>query len=324
LRILSLELEQTTDLDIGELAPGSVGGWAAYPAGVAWAFGRAGYDVRGLDAVVAGNVPIGAGLSSSAAIEVAFALAFRDATGLDLPELELAKLGQHAENRFVGVACGIMDQATSACARKGSALLLDCRSLELRHAPLPPGLRIVVLDSGVKRELRASEYNTRRRECEEAVTRLAEVDGEIESLRDVSPESLQSMLRHLRPPLDRRVRHVVGEIERVRLAAAALEQDEIERFGELMFASHRSLRDDYQVSIEELDTLVELASAAPGVVGGRMTGAGFGGCTVVLVRAASVNDFLSHVGSGYEARYGRRPAGWVSGAADGASLRRPR
>jgi galactokinase len=322
LRILSLELEQTVELDISELAPGSVDGWAAYPAGVAWAFGRAGYDVKGLDAVVAGNVPIGAGLSSSAAIEVAFALALRETTGLELPELELAKLGQHAENRFVGVACGIMDQATSACAREGSALLLDCRSLELRHAPLPSGLCIVVLDSGVKRELRASEYNARRRECEEAVTRLTEVDDEIESLRDVSPESLQSMLRHLRPPLDRRVRHVVGEIERVRLAAAALEQGEIERFGELMLASHRSLRDDYQVSIEELDALVELAVAAPGVVGGRMTGAGFGGCTVSLVRAASVDDFLSHVARGYEERFGRRPAAWVSGAAAGASLRR--
>lgn len=322
LRILSLEFEQTVDLDVAELAPGSVDGWAAYPAGVAWAFGRAGFDPKGLDAAVAGDVPIGAGLSSSAAIEVAFALAFRQVSGVEMSDLQLAKLAQHGENKFVGVACGIMDQVTSACAREGSALLLDCRSLDVRHVPLPPGLRIVVLDSGVKRELRASEYNARRRECEEAVTRLAEIDGEIESLRDVAPESLQTLLRHLRPPLDKRVRHVVGEIERVRLAAAALEQDEIERFGELMFASHRSSRDDYQVSIDELDALVELAGDAPGAVGARLTGAGFGGCTVNVVREASVDEFLSHVARGYEERFGRPPAAWVSPAAAGASLQR--
>lgn len=320
LRILSLEFEQKVELDITELVPGSVDGWAAYPAGVAWAFGRAGFDVTGLDAAVAGNVPIGGGLSSSAAMEVAFALAFREVSGLEVPELELAKLGQHAENKFVGVACGIMDQVTSACARDGSALLLDCRSLEILHVPLPTGVRIVVLDSGVKRELRASEYNARRRECEEAVTRLAEMDDEIESLRDVSPDNLQTMLRHLRPPLQKRVRHVVGEIERVRLAAAALELGEIERFGELMFASHRSLRDDYQVSIEELDALVELAGAAPGVVGARLTGAGFGGCTVNVVSEGSVEVFLSHIGKGYEELFGRRPAAWVSRAAAGASV----
>lgn len=319
LRLRSVDFDQTVELEIPALEPGSVESWAAYPAGVAWAMSQAGLAPPGLDAAVAGNVPIGAGLSSSAAIEVAFAQAFHTAAQFESSELELAKIAQHAENAFVGVNCGIMDQIASASARAGSALLLDCRSLEIRHVPFPPDLRIVVLDSGVERELRRSEYNARRRECEEAVEQLAEIDEDITSLRDISPEDLHHVLRHLRPPLEQRVSHVVGEIERVRLAANALESNELERFGELMLASHRSSRDDYRVSIEELDALVELASTAPGIVGARLTGAGFGGCTVNLVRAVMADDFIDHVSSAYEERFGRRPAAWVSGAAAGAS-----
>ncbi|MGD2152150.1 MAG: galactokinase [Gemmatimonadales bacterium] len=314
------QFDETAEFDVAELEPGSVSGWAAYPAGVAWAIARAGLPVSGLDAAVSGNIPIGGGLSSSAALEVAFAAAFRQVSGLELPELKLAQLSQTAENHFVGVRCGIMDQVTAACALPGTALLLDCRSLAVRHVPLPPAMRIVVLCTGVQRELRDSEYNNRRRECEEAVSRLSAVDDDIRSLRDVDPEGLQSLLRHLPPPLDRRVRHVVGEIERVQLAAAALEANETERFGELMFASHRSLRDDYQVSSEELDGLVELARQAPAIVGARLTGAGFGGCTVNLVTAALVDDFLSYVTENYDRLYGREADEFITDAARGVTV----
>lgn len=319
-RIYADQFDETVEFDISELTPGSVDGWAAYPAGVAWAIAQAGLPLSGLDAAVSGNIPIGGGLSSSAALELAFAAAFRQVSGLELPELKLAQLSQIAENSFVGVQCGIMDQVTAACALPGKALLLDCRTLAIRHLPLPSAMRIVVLCTGVQRQLRDSEYNNRRRECEEAVSRLNAVDDDIRSLRDVESEQLQSLLRHLPPPLDRRARHVVGEIERVQLAAAALESNETDRFGELMFASHRSLRDDYQVSSEELDGLVELARQASGIIGARLTGAGFGGCTVNLVTAALVDEFLSYVTENYDRLYGRAADEFITDAARGVTV----
>ncbi|UCC81505.1 MAG: galactokinase [Gemmatimonadota bacterium] len=320
IRIYAESFDETAEFDISELTPGSVGGWAAYPAGVAWAIAKADLPLSGLDAAVASNIPIGSGLSSSAALEVAFAAAFRQVSGLELPELKLAQLSQAAENNFVGVQCGIMDQVAAACALPGKALLLDCRTLGIRHVALPSGVRIVVLGTGIERQLRDSEYNERRRECAEAVKRLSAVDNDIRSLRDVEAEALQSLLRHLPPPLDRRARHVVGEIERVQLAAAALEASETERFGELMFASHRSLRDDFQVSSDELDGLVELARQAPGTVGARLTGAGFGGCTVNLATAALVDDFLDYVMENYHRLYGREADEFITDAARGVTV----
>ncbi len=319
-RVFSDNSQESAEFEIADLAPGSVSGWAAYPAGVAWALAQHGLAPRGLDAAVASNVPMGGGLSSSAALELAFAAAFQKVSGFDIPNLELARLCQLAENHYVGVNCGIMDQITVACAEAGRTLLLDCRSLEIRQIPLPQSLRIVVLDSGVKRELRSSEYNKRRRECEEAVSRLAAVDSDVRALRDVSPGILPTMLRHLPAPLDRRARHVVGEIERVTLAAVALAHGEIERFGELIFASHRSLRDDYQVSCDELDALVELARQAPGIIGARLTGAGFGGCTVNVVSVALADDFVEQVFSGFERLFGRQPSSLVSVPAAGLSV----
>lgn len=321
-RIHSVDFDEVADFVIDDLTPGSVQGWAAYPAGVAWALTQVGLSIRGMVAAVAGNLPVGAGLSSSAAVEVAFATAFCGMADLEIPQLKLAQLAQTAENQYVGVNCGIMDQVTSACGQADQAILLDCRSLELRYVPLPPGLRIVILDSGVKRQLRSSGYNQRRRECEEVLARLSAVDDDIRLLRDVSPDRLGAMLRHLPDPLDRRLRHVVGEIERVQLAASALEHNETERFGELMFASHRSSREDFQVSTEKLDTLVGLAADAPGNVGARLTGAGFGGCTVNLVSAALVDDFIDHVVSGYQREYNAAPAAYVSDAARGATAER--
>ncbi len=319
-RIFSADFEASAEFDIVDLRPGSVSGWAAYPAGVAWAMTRAGLDISGLDAALTGNIPLAAGLSSSAALEVAFAAAFQRVSELDLPDLELARICQKAENEFVGVRCGMMDQVTSACAQADHALLLDCRHVTIHQVPLPPSVRIVILNTGVERELRSSEFNRRRQECEEAVSRLARIDDEISSLRDVRPEDLGRLLHHLPPPLDRRVRHVVGEIERVKLAAAALEQEEMERFGELMFASHRSSRDYYQVSTEELDALVELAGMAPGILGARLTGAGFGGCTVNVVAAALTDEFLHHVAEGYEKLFRRRPESFVTSAVSGVTV----
>ncbi len=319
-RIHSVDFDEAAEFDIGDLAPGSVEGWAAYPAGVAWAMSQAGLQLTGLDAAVTGTIPVGGGLSSSAALEICFAAAYRQAAGLELPNLELAKLGQAAENQFVGVRCGIMDQIASTCAESGHAILLDCRTLELKQIPLPPTLRIVIVDSGVKRELNDSPYNARRGECEEAVRLLAVVDDDVAALRDVSPERLGQLMRHLPAPLDRRAHHVVGEIERVRLAAAALEGNEVERFGELLFASHRSLRHDYEVSCDELDSLVELARQAPGVIGARLTGAGFGGCTVNVVSAALADDFVEYVQEGYVRLYGRKPRTWESEPAAGVSI----
>jgi galactokinase len=319
-RIHSVDFKEIVEFDLDELAPGSVDGWAAYPAGVAWAMVQAGYELTGIDAAVAGNIPLGGGLSSSAAVEIAFALAYRQSAEFDISEIELAKLGQVAENKYVGVRCGIMDQVASACAQAGHAIQLDCRNLEVGHVSLSPSLRIVVLDSEVKRELSGSDYNQRRRECEDAVARLKSLDYEIDALRDIWPDQLSGMLRHVPPPLDRRVRHVVGEIERVRLAVAALEQDETERFGELLFASHRSLRNDYEVSCDELDSLVELARQAPGCIGARLTGAGFGGCTVNVVSAALADDFVEYVETSYEKLYGVRPTAWTSDPAGGAAV----
>lgn len=319
-RIHSIDFDDVVEFDIDELDTGSVKGWAAYPAGVAWAMAKVGLPLRGIDGAVASNVPVGAGLSSSAAFEVAVAAALRQVSDLSTPNMELARLAQMAENQFVGVRCGIMDQVASACSQQDHALLLDCRLLETRHIPLPSGFRLVIVDSGVKRELSASEYNTRRGQCEEAVSRLRAIDEDIRALRDVSPERLQALSKHLPPPIDRRARHVVGEIERVKLATAALEARETERFGELMFASHRSSRYDYEVSSEELDALVELARQAPGVVGARLTGAGFGGCTINFVTAVLVDDFLAHVSSGYERLFGEQPRSFVSSAAPGVSV----
>ena len=319
-RVHSVDFGETVELEIDELAPGAPAGWAAYPAGVAWAMTQAGLRLQGLDAAVAGDIPLGGGLSSSAALEIAFAAAFCQAAGLEIPNLELAKLARIAENHFVGVHCGIMDQVAAACAETGHATLLDCRNLEIKQIPLPSALRVVVVNSGVERELRTSGYNVRRRECEEAVSRLAAMDDDIGTLRDVSPDVLAAMLRHLPAPLDRRTRHVVGEIERVKLAAAALEQNETERFGELLFASHCSLRDDFEVSCDELDSLVELARRAPGAIGARLTGAGFGGCTVNVVSAALAHDFIDYVSEGYEKLFGRAPDAYLSDPAAGVSV----
>lgn len=297
------------DLDaVGAARTGS----SAYVAGVAWALTEAGVRLRGLRAVVASTLPIGAGLSSSAALELASAWAFLGPEGpaaVGLDRLDLARLCQRAENDFVGVRCGFMDQFAAAFGDPAGALLLDCRSLDWRLVPLP--LRecaFVVCHTGSSRRLDASGYNERRAACERAVAVLAVRDPSIRSLRDVTPERLAELAAVLDPATLARVRHVVTENERVLATVQAIEAGDLAAVGRAFAASHASLRDDYEVSSPELDAMVEVATAVDGVIGARMTGAGFGGCTVNLVRREAVPRLVAAVEAEYPKRTGLRPA----------------
>ncbi|GBD08462.1 Galactokinase [Candidatus Thermoflexus japonica] len=302
------------------LQPGGLRGWAAYPAGVAWALEQAGFRLPGMDAVVAGDVPIGSGLSSSAALEVAFATAWAALGGHEVPRLELARLCQRAENEFVGVRCGIMDQMAALFGRRGHALLIDCRSLETRLIPIPKEMVVLVADSGVRRELAASEYNERRAQCEEAVRRLQGRYPGIRALRDVSRAQLEAARGELPDRIYRRARHVVTENERVLRAVEALVRGDLPAFGEQLNASHESLRDDYEVSAPELDTLVEAARSVPGVYGARLTGAGFGGSILTVVRREAVQAVSEALIRRYEARFGRRPTLFAVEPDEGATV----
>jgi galactokinase len=260
--------------------------WRDYVRGVAWALLDAGYELRGVDLAIAGDVPLGAGLSSSAALEVSVAGALCAVSGTEIELPRLALLCQKAENQFVGVQSGMMDQLASACSRAGDALLIDCRSLDLDFVRLPENVAIVVVDSKVPRRLGETAYNKRRQECEAAAEALG-----VESLRDAEIGEVEQ----LPEPLERRARHVVSENERVLAAAEALRSGDVARAGELMNESHASLRDDFEVSTPELDLLVDLAARTECVIGARLTGAGFGGCTVNLVERDGVAGFEAGV-----------------------------
>ncbi|MFH1038371.1 MAG: galactokinase [PVC group bacterium] len=295
------------------------GHWSDYIAGVARVLELSGFRMPGADLLIESTVPVGAGLSSSAALEVATALAFLSTVNGECAPEELAKLCRRAENEFVGMNCGIMDQFISVCGKKGHALFLDCRSLDYRQVPLPSDrVSVVVGNTMVKHELSGSEYNRRRAECEEGVALLRDIYPSITALRDVSPEELAECEGSLPETVRKRCRHVITEDRRVLNSVAALEEGDLERFGSLMNASHESLRDDYQVSCGELDIMVELARQVPGCLGARMTGGGFGGCTVNLVVVKAVDDFRSAVRDGYRKAVGREPEIYVSSPADGA------
>lgn len=304
------------------LAPGGVRGWAAYPAGVAWALEGAGMRLPGLEAAFAGDVPIASGLSSSAAVEVAFAVTWAALGGHEVPRLELARLCQRAENEFVGVRCGIMDQMAALFGRRGCALLMDCRSLETRPVPIPEEAVILVADSGVRRALAASAYNERRAQCEEAVRRLRARYPGIRALRDVTPAQLEAARAELPEGIYRRARHVVTENERVMQAVAALARGDLQALGELLNASHESLRGDYEVSAPELDTLVEAARSVSGVYGARLTGAGFGGSILALVRREAVPAAGEAITRAYRDRFGRTPVWFVVTPDEGATVYR--
>jgi len=295
-------------------------GWANYVRGVATVLQQAGYNICPLHGLIYGDVPIGAGLSSSAAVEVAAALAFCRVGGIEMGRKELALLCQRAENEFVGVNCGIMDQFVSLHARRRRAVLIDCRSLDYELLPLDTDkVRVVVCNTMVHHELGSSAYNERRASCERAARVLGRCFDGVEQLRDVTLAMLESYKAALDDVAFRRARHVVSENERVRAAAECLGSGDYEGFGQLMNASHDSLRDDYEVSCEELDLLVALARARPGVLGARMTGAGFGGCTVNLVCNDDVHDFKAAVGKGYAEATGIQPEIYEFSAVGAAS-----
>jgi galactokinase len=302
LRAHAVAFGETKEIDLALLRPLGGSDWLSYVAGVAWALADEGFEPPGLDAVIDGDVPIGAGLSSSASLELAAARAFAAAGGLPWDPVRMAKLGQKAENRYVGMNCGLMDQFASAVSREGCALLLDCRSLETEPVPVPAGTAVVVMDTGARRALAGSAYNDRRAACEAAVAALEPLAPGIRALRDVSLELLERGRDRLDPVVLKRARHVVPENLRPREMAAALHEGDLGRAGSLMNESHASLRDLYEVSCLELDAITDLARAQPGCYGARMTGAGFGGCAVALVAEKKTGTFCNAVLSAYRSK----------------------
>jgi galactokinase len=317
----SLDFDQIVEFELDRIERDERYPWSDYPKGVAYVLQEEGYVLRGMNAVVTGDVPQGAGLSSSAAFELASAMAFLSISDLQIPLPVLAKLCQRAENRFVGVNCGIMDQFISAVGREGHALFLDCRSLKYDLIPLNlDGYRIAICNTKVRRELAGSEYNVRRSECEEGVRILRKRYPHIKALRDLSSEMFERYADELPPVIRKRCAYVIRENERVLSSVEALKGGDLRRFGELMNESHEGLRGEYEVSCLELDVMVELARGVEGVLGARMTGAGFGGCTVNLVAEGSMEDFLRRVREGYRRETGIIPEIYISEAAGGAEV----
>ena len=297
------------------------GTWIDYVAGTAWALAEAGVPTRGFRGLLASTIPTSAGLSSSAAIELASAWALTDPPGGGIDRMTLARICQRAENAYVGVNCGLMDQAAESLGSAGRALLLDCRTLDWRPVPLPlDRCRLVVCDTGSPRRLGASQYNARRAQCEAAVAVLAATDPSIRALRDVSPAMLAAIRDRLDEETYRRCEHVVRENERVLETVAALGAGDLATVGRCFAESHASLRDLYEVSSPELDAMVEIAASTPGVLASRMTGAGFGGCTVSLVERGAEASLRDAVLSTYPGRTGLMPRVFVVDAADGAGL----
>ncbi len=292
-------LEDKRDID-GNPLPG----WATYPAGVAWSLRKHGLKVNGIDSVLYSDLPIGAGLSSSAAVEVGFAVLWEALGGWKLDRMITARYCQEAEVSYVGVNCGLMDQFASANGVAGHALLLDTRTHKWRPVPLPAGTVIVIADSRIKHKLVDSAYNTRHDECSQAVRILQTKYPSITALRDVTPEQLLTMQAQIPKNVFRRARHIVSECQRVPRAAAMLDAGDSVGFGGLMFETHASLRDDYEVSCKELDILVDLASHIPGCLGARLTGAGFGGSTANLVLENNADTFMEQLHEGYRAATG--------------------
>lgn len=318
LSLYSENFDEVIEANLDELKIQATGKWADYPLGVAWALQQAGCVLRGANIYIHGEVPLGAGLSSSAAVEVSTALALMDVAQCAIPAKKLALLCQQAENEFVGARCGIMDQFVSCHGVEGSAVLLDCRSLDFRVVQLPAGVHLVICNTMVQHKLGGGEYNARRAECEAAVRQLSAALPQIRALRDVSLVELESNRGLLSETIYKRCRHVITENARAIQAAAALESGHLELLREVMADSHRSLRDDYEVSCRELDIMVELANREAGLFGARMTGGGFGGCTINLVSAAESEEFRRQVGAEYEAATGRKPNIYVCEAASGA------
>ncbi len=316
-RAYSLDLSEQSSFNTAPIEDDQTTPWSNYIRGVIQQYQNRGLKVPGMDLIVAGNVPIGAGLGSSAAFEVAVAEACRILGRLRIDGPDMALLCQQAEHEFVGVKCGIMDQFISVMARENSALFLDCRELSHTRVPLGSEASIVVCNSRVQRTLDNSEYNLRRAECEEAVRLLAQELPGIKTLRDVEPGALEANRSLLSRRLFQRARHVLTENARVLAAVEALKKKDLGSFGKLLAQSHDSLREDYQVSCRELDLLVELAHSHPGTLGARMTGAGFGGCTVNLVRPDQAASFCECIREGYISATGTEPHTYIFRASQG-------
>ncbi|NIM04162.1 MAG: galactokinase [Armatimonadetes bacterium] len=321
-RLYAANPGEVGEFSLSSIARSDTQPWLNYPMGVAKELLQAGADLKGLEGVIDGNLPIGAGLSSSAALEVASALAFLQAAGEAMEPLELARLCRRAENDFVGLNCGIMDQFIALFARTGTALFLDTRSLDHQNVLLPSTNEYVVMicDSQVKHSLATSQYNLRHRECEEALKLLKLHLPHIKALRDVSIQEFCAHRDALPQPLSRRAEHVIFENDRTLRAREALANADVQSFGRLMDDSHESLRDLYEVSCAELDLLVDSARKIPGVMGSRMTGGGFGGCTVSLVEARREEEFCDKLSSRYKGVTGLECHIFVSKAAGAAAV----
>ncbi|HEV2488955.1 MAG TPA: galactokinase [Candidatus Acidoferrales bacterium] len=317
-RIHSEQMKETMKCSFNDPRP-SQHHWSNYIRGVAWALREAGASVFGADMYISTEIPLGAGLSSSAALEVAAGFSLLRLSGLDMDRVALARVCQRAENEYVRMRCGIMDQLTACCGRRGNALLIDCRTLEIEHEPMAEDqVSVVVANTMVQHALAAtSEYNRRRQECDEAVARLRQFLPGVKSLRDAIWREMEPLTSKWPENIRRRARHVATEIARVHAAAAALRRNDFEEFGELLTQSHASLVEDFEVSSAELNLMVALARGLPGFLGARMTGAGFGGCTVNLVWAGDAAQFVAKLTASYEAQTRIRPDVHICHASDG-------
>ena len=324
LRFYSMNFEQLGIIEssLEDLVPSKEADWTNYPKGVMWAFEKRGFQIPfGMDLLLFGNIPNGSGLSSSASVEVLTGFILRDMFGFDVTNQDLALIGQYSENNFNGVNCGIMDQFAIAMGKKNHAIFLDTADLSFEYAPIQlEGAKIVIACSNKKRGLGDSKYNERRSECETALAEIQAVMG-INSLGDLNEEQFEQVKSAIKDDVRRkRAKHAVYENQRTIKAVAALKANDIEQFGQLMNASHVSLRDDYEVTGIELDTLVEEAWKVEGVIGSRMTGAGFGGCTVSIVKDEAIDSFIEKVGAEYLKKIGYAADFYVVEIGDGPSL----
>lgn len=292
--------------------------WSDYPMGVTWSLAQQGVRVGGFELSLAGDVPLGSGLSSSASIEVATALALLELAGESMPPAKIALACQRAENAFVGAQSGIMDQFIACAGQSDHALMLDCRSLEYRLLPIPAHVRLVICNSMVKHEHAGGQYNVRRAEVEEGTRILNRYDPTILALRDADEEQLIACRKLMPENVFRRCRHIITENRRVELAAAALDRSDLTAFGDLMAEAHRSFRDDFQASCEELDTLVKIAGKLPGCYGARITGGGFGGCSINLVEESQAKAFAEEIRTRYRATNGIDADIYLCKASNGA------
>lgn len=323
LNFYSMNFEElgVIETSLDDLTPSDAAGWTNYPKGVMWAFAERGMKMDcGLDIVLNGNIPNGSGLSSSASLEVLTGYYLKDLYGFDVTNIDLAKIGQYSENNFNGMNCGIMDQFASAMGKKDHAIFLDTADLSYEYAPLVlDGAKIVVTNSNVKHSLVNSEYNVRRSECEKALEELQTV-VKINGLGDLTEEQFEANKSAIKDEVRvRRAKHAVYENQRTIRAVEALKNNDLKLFGELMNASHVSLRDDYQVSCDEIDVLVEEAWKVEGVIGSRITGGGFGGCTVSIVKDEAVETFKEKVGAAYKERVGKQADFYVVEIGNGPS-----